>query len=64
MSKYDKVMDKEIKKRKKKAEQSKYGAYRDASANESLARALKAKSVMDFANKTYSPGEKKWGKDK
>ena len=60
--KYSKQMDETIKKKRKKAESSKYGPYNDAALNSDLAKALKAKKVMEYSNSTYSPSEKKWGK--
>lgn len=61
---YTKQMDKIVKKKRKKAESSKYGPYNDAALNSDLAKALKAKKVMEYSNSTYSPSEQKWGKKK
>jgi hypothetical protein len=61
---YDKKMKSIIKKKKKEAEKSKYGPYNDASKNSALAKALRAKKVMDYSNKTSSPSDKKYGRKK
>lgn len=61
---YTKQIDKTIKKKRKAAESSKYGAYNDKEKNSELLKALKAKKLLKYMENTSSPSDQKYMRKK